>query len=271
MLIQELLQLKESVIKAYGTKFSEESPKQLPQFAKTKSTAEALASYTDLGAVYAVELTINKPAKNSDLEALVKELGKTPVAKNGNEWHEYAYAEMVAAVPKVRKALAQKGFDGYADHSVLENTEPMQYVVFSESQVKYLVKEAAEKFTASDEGKRVILKANKEEGWPEERGTITTVQGRKGMLIVKIDDKYIKGNDDGIREIHQDDVLKEAMGEPSDPKWKFLQKIREKQAESGKYTDAQMEKSYVKLMKLDLAKLEELSKMNVSDLKKYGY
>lgn len=51
----------------------------------------------------------------------------------------------------------------------------------------------------------------------------------------------------------------------------LISKIRENQAESGKYSDAQMEKSYKKLILLDNEKLAGLSKMNGANLKKAGY
>lgn len=65
-------------------------------------------------------------------------------------------------------------------------------------------------------------------------------------------------------------ILKEEA-EPSNEQWKFLGKIRQNQAESGKYTDAQMERSYKKLMKLNAEQLEELSKLSIAQLKAKGY
>lgn len=61
-------------------------------------------------------------------------------------------------------------------------------------------------------GDRVILPANAEEGWPEERGEVIEVQDQAqwpGMLVVGVDEEYL-GNDgdddDGIREVHENDV-----------------------------------------------------------------
>ena len=51
------------------------------------------------------------------------------------------------------------------------------------------------------EGQRVILLANEEEGWPEERGIVVEYEG-DDTYIVAVDDKYRDGpGDDGIREI----------------------------------------------------------------------
>jgi hypothetical protein len=65
--------------------------------------------------------------------------------------------------------------------------------------------------------------------------------------------------------------INESFNEPTGDQAKFLGKIREKQAESGKYTDASMERSYKKLIKLSIDKLEELSQLNVMALKQKGY
>lgn len=53
--------------------------------------------------------------------------------------------------------------------------------------------------------------------------------------------------------------------------WPFIHKIREKQAECGKYTDAKMERIYQKLVKLPVKKLEEISKMSLADRMRAGY
>lgn len=59
------------------------------------------------------------------------------------------------------------------------------------------------------EGQRVILKANEEEGWPEERGVIDGPSGRK-MWVVTVDKKFREPGDDGLREIHEDGLEAEA-------------------------------------------------------------
>jgi hypothetical protein len=61
------------------------------------------------------------------------------------------------------------------------------------------------------EGQRVILKAYPKgdkdfpDGLPEERGTIEGVEG-KGMFVVRVDDKYLEDGDDGLREVHADQI-----------------------------------------------------------------
>lgn len=64
------------------------------------------------------------------------------------------------------------------------------------------------KFKAKD---KVILKANAEENWPEELGVIIKVEDQNkypGMYIVQIIETPLemKDNDDGIREIHEDNI-----------------------------------------------------------------
>lgn len=133
-LINELLQLTEKKIKAFGPKFGP-TDIHFPQFSDERDAAECLSGYAELGDVYPVEITINKAAKAEDVEVAVEELGLT------KELGDFTPAEILAGNPNVRKALEKKGFDGFADLSILENTEPMQYVVFKKSQVKYKLKE----------------------------------------------------------------------------------------------------------------------------------
>ena len=62
------------------------------------------------------------------------------------------------------------------------------------------------KFQTADVGKEVVLAANEEEGWAEERGTLIEVEP-KGMLIIRIEDEFLQDDgDDGIREVHEDYV-----------------------------------------------------------------
>ena len=59
-------------------------------------------------------------------------------------------------------------------------------------------------------GDRVILAADPEEGWPEERGE---VQGKSGKTtwIVQVDEEFRQdGFDDGLREVTADQMSKEA-------------------------------------------------------------
>lgn len=61
------------------------------------------------------------------------------------------------------------------------------------------------KFKAKD---KVVLKANKEEGWSEEQAVIITVQNQNkypGMYLVAVDPE--NEYDDGIREIHEDNFI----------------------------------------------------------------
>jgi hypothetical protein len=51
-------------------------------------------------------------------------------------------------------------------------------------------------------GKRVILLANEEEGWPEERGVVDGYSEDKSMVIITVDKKYRDEDDaDGLREV----------------------------------------------------------------------
>lgn len=61
---------------------------------------------------------------------------------------------------------------------------------------------------------KVILMANKEEGWEQEIGIITTIQDQEkypGMYIVQIIETPTKmddsDDDDGIREVHEDFII----------------------------------------------------------------
>lgn len=51
---------------------------------------------------------------------------------------------------------------------------------------------------------KIILKENPEEGWSEQEATIVEYEGN-GMYIVDVTPEY-KG-DDGIREVHEDNIL----------------------------------------------------------------
>jgi hypothetical protein len=60
------------------------------------------------------------------------------------------------------------------------------------------------------EGDYVRLKPNAEENWPEEFGVIEMTepeadQGR-GMVVVRVDDKYRESGDDGAREVTLDQI-----------------------------------------------------------------
>lgn len=102
----------------------------VPQFARDQATAQTLRSYYELGkSVEKVSLSWTKAAKNKHVEAAAKSIGMDV------DWTEEAYAQVVASNQKLRKALQAAGFDAYADYSVLENTEPMQFVVFDATQV----------------------------------------------------------------------------------------------------------------------------------------
>lgn len=50
-------------------------------------------------------------------------------------------------------------------------------------------------------GRRVRLPANKQEGWPEEFGTVMVDDDRRDMLLVLVDKQYRDKNDDGRREV----------------------------------------------------------------------
>ena len=63
------------------------------------------------------------------------------------------------------------------------------------------------------EKEKVILKANVEEGWPEELGVIVEVEDQDnypGMYVVQIIETPLKmeESDDGIREIHENSLEK---------------------------------------------------------------
>ena len=51
-------------------------------------------------------------------------------------------------------------------------------------------------------GQRVVLPANAEEGWKEERGEFVGYEKGNGMCIVSVDQKYrALRADDGLREV----------------------------------------------------------------------
>lgn len=48
-------------------------------------------------------------------------------------------------------------------------------------------------------GQRVKLKANEQEGWPEEQGMIVGLDGEDDLYVVRVDTKYRMTHDDGFR------------------------------------------------------------------------
>lgn len=57
------------------------------------------------------------------------------------------------------------------------------------------------------EGQRVILPANVEEGWPEERGTV--LGGDDGVYVVRVDVYGSAEDPDGLREVSEEDMRAE--------------------------------------------------------------
>lgn len=115
--------------KAYGPVLKKFG-RAVPQFAADEATAKNLQSYYELGkTIEKVSLSWTKAAKNKNVEAAAKAAGLNI------SWDEVSHAQEVASNQKLRKALQTAGFDAYADRSVLENTEPMQFVVFDATQV----------------------------------------------------------------------------------------------------------------------------------------
>lgn len=56
------------------------------------------------------------------------------------------------------------------------------------------------------EGQRVILKADPDEGWPEQRGVVDGPSG-KTTYIITVDKKYREDKyDDGLRECYYEDL-----------------------------------------------------------------
>lgn len=56
-------------------------------------------------------------------------------------------------------------------------------------------------------GQRVILAANDEEGFEEERGVLLDIHYPSNTVVVEVDDQYRDGRfDDGIRECTADQV-----------------------------------------------------------------
>ena len=99
----------------------------MPQYAKDKSTAETLYGYYGPNNgknsdVVKVTITLKKPAKNADVETAARKLKI--------DTDSQSLAELCSQKKELRKELARAGFDGYADLSILENTEPFQVVPF---------------------------------------------------------------------------------------------------------------------------------------------
>lgn len=60
----------------------------------------------------------------------------------------------------------------------------------------------SKKQTGLKEGDRIILKANKREGWPEERAEVESGEVENGTLMVRVDECYREEDDgDGLREV----------------------------------------------------------------------
>lgn len=60
-----------------------------------------------------------------------------------------------------------------------------------------------------EEGDKVVLKANKKEGWPRETGTVIEVCDQEkypGMYGVEVDN-VSDPDDDGIREVHASQMV----------------------------------------------------------------
>ena len=55
-------------------------------------------------------------------------------------------------------------------------------------------------------GARVILKANPQEGWEEERGRLVSDEVENDTVMVRVDKKYRSPGDDGLREASLDQV-----------------------------------------------------------------
>lgn len=116
--------------------------KYLPQFTSNKNTAHTLlSSYLDYpeNSLGKVTLTMNKTASNKDLEAAFSKVHPDQDINDNDD--NFSYAEIVTSNTKVRNELKKQGFDSWKGYSVLENTEPLQYVVFTQEQVKPFVKE----------------------------------------------------------------------------------------------------------------------------------
>ena len=143
----------------YGPRTFETSAATIPQFFKDKENSESV-NYSMRSVL--VNLAINRPAKNEDVEAAIAmvhsgyritqmhsdpkmqaalkaKLPKTPTAAMmavvQDILDEHAIAEYLAADIDVRNWLIDAGFDGYIDHSILFNEEPLQAIVFSPSQI----------------------------------------------------------------------------------------------------------------------------------------
>jgi hypothetical protein len=65
------------------------------------------------------------------------------------------------------------------------------------------MKTRVEKYKVGD---RVVLPANEEEGWVEQTGTVSAVEG-KNMYLVDVTPEDV--DDDGIREVHASGLVKD--------------------------------------------------------------
>lgn len=57
------------------------------------------------------------------------------------------------------------------------------------------------------EGQSVVLLADEAEGWSEERGTVVDYDGSSQTYLVKLDDYDVVTDDDGIREVSDDQLI----------------------------------------------------------------
>jgi hypothetical protein len=114
-------------IRVFGPK-----PKQfgevVPQLSFDATIASNLRSYQGFAEpIVPMHVVLDNPCHNADVKAFG--------LANGFIEESDSPAQFVAESPATRKALQDAGFDGYADYSALENSEPFQIVVFEAIQL----------------------------------------------------------------------------------------------------------------------------------------
>lgn len=142
MKISDLLNeatLTEATKTVWGLKFSKSS-KQRVQFTTNKMIAKTLQSYHPTGdnsEVAKFSITFSKPAKNADVHKAWMIVNKSEDEDDVQEFFgSNSEAEVVASDNKITKQLQKMGFDAYADRAPVENSEPMQFVVFDAANIQ---------------------------------------------------------------------------------------------------------------------------------------
>lgn len=135
---------------------------------------------------------------------------QTEFIKEARRWDRMSREDQKAYLkrhPKSKRKLTGKSIEGMPIFDKNNKEIPLKKLL-KEKRTKIKKNEPATKFEV---GQKVNLKANKEEGWPAEEGTITSIDDiDNDVIMVKVDKKYRDGkDDDGLREVGVDQIESE--------------------------------------------------------------